>query len=122
MFKSEDFSVRLEESRRKLAKNQRDMADAMGVSFSTYQRYAAGTQSPRVDEILKLGDMLDLNYLLTGNTNQWQPSAEPHQENNAIANLSREIDLLKQQVDEIKAAKAAGKKIEIRKPERKKAG
>lgn len=61
------FSERLRESRQAKGLTQQKMADLLGVSMRTYQRYEkSGDTEPPLLNLLKLADILDvsIDYLL----------------------------------------------------------
>ena len=40
---------------------QKEIADAIGVSLQTYQRYEYGTREPRISKLIALADFYDMS-------------------------------------------------------------
>ena len=40
---------------------QKDIAEAIGVSLQTYQRYEYGTREPRISKLIALADFYDMS-------------------------------------------------------------
>ena len=51
--------IRLKERRKALGMTQRQVADAVGIAESAYQRYEYGTQDPNVYMAIKIAKALD---------------------------------------------------------------
>lgn len=60
------FCKKLRETRMKRKRTQQSMADAVGISLRSYQKYEEGAREPSLDMLIKLADVLEVptDYLL----------------------------------------------------------
>lgn len=57
----EKFNQNLKEARKKANLSQREVADAVGVAYSTYSLYESGKREPNVVTIKKIADALNVS-------------------------------------------------------------
>ena len=55
------FSEHIIELRTTRGVFQKDIAEAIGVSILTYQRYEYGTREPRISKLIALADFYDMS-------------------------------------------------------------
>lgn len=68
----DQFSVRFRQLRKDLKLKQAAMAERLGISLSTLQRYEKGTASPTVDILERVAALgVDLHWLITGSPSNW---------------------------------------------------
>ncbi len=60
------FSQRMEELRKKKGLSQRAVAEAVGITSRTYQRYEAGEREAAVSTLIRMADFYDVtvDYLV----------------------------------------------------------
>jgi len=64
------FADRIKECRKNINKTQSDVAHALGITESGYQKYELGNNEPKMETLNKLADYFDvsIDYLM-GRTN-----------------------------------------------------
>ena len=68
----DQFSVRFRQLRKDLKLKQAEMAERLGISLKTLQRYEEGTTSPTVDILERVAALgVDLQWLVTGTPSNW---------------------------------------------------
>ena len=64
----------LTESRRKKGLTQKQLADMLGITLRSYQRYEYGERNFRVDKTLQLAEILEISvYDLAGHNSNAKP-------------------------------------------------
>ena len=53
--------IRLKERREALGMTQRQVADAVGIAESAYQRYEYGDRTPPMETLIALADLYDIS-------------------------------------------------------------
>ena len=71
------FADRLKEMRRELGKNQKEMAEALGLGYRTLQSYEGGKNLPGGSILLEISVLgYDLNWLITGKGSKCEANQE----------------------------------------------
>ena len=56
-----DYGKNIREARKKAGLTQKDLADFSGVAKITIQQYEAGKRQPRLEQLMKLADTMEIN-------------------------------------------------------------
>ena len=71
-FMADQFPVRFRQLRKDLKLKQAAMAERLGISLKTLQRYEEGTTSPTADILQRVAALgVDLQWLVTGTPSNW---------------------------------------------------
>ncbi len=73
----EKFNQNLKEARKKANLSQREVADAVGVAYSTYSLYESGKREPNVVTIKRIADALNVSANTLLGINCADSEAEP---------------------------------------------
>ena len=90
----EKFNQNLKEARKKANLSQREVADAVGVAYSTYSLYESGKREPNVVTIKKIADALNVsaNELLGIKSSEVEPTEKAeYYTNEETAALAQEL-------------------------------
>ncbi|MEC3884613.1 helix-turn-helix transcriptional regulator [Halobacillus sp. HZG1] len=92
------FSDRLKQLRNRHKLSREQLAQTIGVSYSTISKYESGTREPDFKTLDKMSDYFDVttDYLL-GRSNI--PSSQPESTNGSIAEINRLLD--KYEIDDM---------------------
>ncbi|ELK47218.1 helix-turn-helix transcriptional regulator [Halobacillus sp. BAB-2008] len=92
------FSDRLKQLRNRHKLSREQLAQTIGVSYSTISKYESGTREPDFKTLDKMSDYFDVttDYLL-GRSNT--PSSQPESTNDSIAEINRLLD--KYEIDDM---------------------